>query len=241
MIIYKATNEINGMVYIGQTTQQFIKRKNDHLINAKNGSNFYFHKAIRKYGKDNFEWEILHQTNKEDYLNILEKFYILYYRTKCKLYNLTDGGEGTKGIKRSEKVRKNMSLAHKGNIPWNKGKKGIYSDEYIRKLSESHKGKVGANSSFYGKHHSKETKAHWSSIRKGQNTGINNPMFGKKHSIETRKKISEKSKGKKHTEEARIKMSHPGKNHPMYGKHHTLETRQKMVLAWKKRKQQLSA
>lgn len=28
-----------------------------------------------------------------------------------------------------------------GNIPWNKGKKGVYSKQYIQKLSEAHKGK----------------------------------------------------------------------------------------------------
>lgn len=54
------------------------------------------------------------------------------------------------------------SCAHRGDrnhrtgMPsWNKGKKGIYSKEYLQKLSDSHKGQI---SSFKGKTHSKESK-----------------------------------------------------------------------------------
>ena len=32
MLIYKATNLINGKVYIGQTTQSLLKRKKEHII-----------------------------------------------------------------------------------------------------------------------------------------------------------------------------------------------------------------
>lgn len=50
----------------------------------------------------------------------------------------------------------NISKAKKGNTPWNKGKKGIYSKETLKKMSKARKGCV---STFKGKHHTKESKA----------------------------------------------------------------------------------
>ncbi len=41
----------------------------------------------------------------------------------------------------SEEARKKISESCKGKTPWNKGKTGIYSEETLRKNSESNKGK----------------------------------------------------------------------------------------------------
>ena len=58
MLIYKVTNTVNGKSYIGQTVQPMNVRKGGHLYSAfQQNSNFYFHKALRKYGKENFEWK----------------------------------------------------------------------------------------------------------------------------------------------------------------------------------------
>lgn len=46
-----------------------------------------------------------------------------------------------KHFKLSEETKRRMSKAKKGQIPWNKGEKGIYSKEYINKISKSNKGK----------------------------------------------------------------------------------------------------
>ena len=51
----------------------------------------------------------------------------------------------------------------------------------------------------FGKHHSEETKKHWSKIRKGKQTGKDNPFYGN------------------HTQS--------GENNPFYGKHHSEETK----------------
>jgi len=50
------------------------------------------------------------------------------------------GGPIAKGTKFSKEVREKLKESHKGQIPWNKGKTGIYSEEHIQKLKESHKG-----------------------------------------------------------------------------------------------------
>lgn len=43
MIIYKATNKINGKCYIGQTIRNIKKRINDHYTKKVN---FAFHNAL---------------------------------------------------------------------------------------------------------------------------------------------------------------------------------------------------
>jgi hypothetical protein len=49
MIVYKTENKINGKVYIGKTSKtKVVFREREHYKMAlKNGSNSYFHKAIR--------------------------------------------------------------------------------------------------------------------------------------------------------------------------------------------------
>jgi len=55
-IVYKVKNKINDKIYIGITTKSLNKRKNQHEYVAFNrNSKYLFHKALRKYGADNFE------------------------------------------------------------------------------------------------------------------------------------------------------------------------------------------
>lgn len=113
MIIYKATNKINGKMYIGQTTHTLEWRKKKHLQDSKRMDS-YFYRAINKYGWDNFEWEILDSTatTKEE-LNILEKRYIAQYGTfddKTKGYNSTSGGEYDYEITQEEKQARSLRV-----------------------------------------------------------------------------------------------------------------------------------
>jgi hypothetical protein len=39
-----------------------------------------------------------------------------------------------KGTPRSEEARKNMSSSHKGQVPWNKGKTDVYSEEILKNM-----------------------------------------------------------------------------------------------------------
>lgn len=60
-IIYKATSKTSGKIYIGQTTTSLNNRISNHKhkalynIDLKN----HFHNAIRKYGIDDFIWEVI--------------------------------------------------------------------------------------------------------------------------------------------------------------------------------------
>lgn len=94
--IYKATNKINGKSYIGQTID-FEHRKHVH-IHRRDGycdPNSIFHRALDKYGEENFEWEILAEIPGKDFANAFEREMIRKYNTyKPNGYNLTKGGDG---------------------------------------------------------------------------------------------------------------------------------------------------
>ena len=117
MIIYKATNRINGKVYIGQTKHSLEHRKNSHErdTRCRKKHSTYFHEALAKYGYENFVWEVIDESNSQVEIDKLEKKYIQEYRSMDKEfgYNLKDGGkEG-----------------------------GIYNEEGKRRLGESTKKK----------------------------------------------------------------------------------------------------
>lgn len=60
-VIYKITNLINDKVYIGMTIYTSRNRWSEHIKESKNqlspGYNYLLHKAIRKYGEENFKIE----------------------------------------------------------------------------------------------------------------------------------------------------------------------------------------
>lgn len=134
MIIYKVTNIINGKIYIGQTKQRLPRRRTIHHNEAKSNRspNSAFHKAIRKYGKKAFEWEVLCECDSFDDMNEKEIFYIKEYDSYVKEhgYNMTYGGDGTLGHKPSEETRKKMSESS-----FNKGKPGFFRDKKHTKES----------------------------------------------------------------------------------------------------------
>ena len=80
--IYKFTNKINGKVYIGQTNN-IEKRKRGHKSESfnpnANGYNLPFHCAIRKYGWENFDFEIIEEIADDfsyEYVNEREIYFI---------------------------------------------------------------------------------------------------------------------------------------------------------------------
>ena len=78
-IIYKATFP-NGKMYVGQTTRELQVRIAQH-IGTRNSENFPFHRAIKKYGKENIKWEIIDYGKSKDDLNEKERYWIKELRT----------------------------------------------------------------------------------------------------------------------------------------------------------------
>lgn len=102
-----ATNIKNGKKYIGRTKFKIEKRKYEHLYNAiVLKSNLLFHKAIRKYGVENFKWEVLCKCDSKEHLIEMEKYYIEMYNTYGSGYNMNDGGDNFTQHKKVEKEKK---------------------------------------------------------------------------------------------------------------------------------------
>lgn len=119
--IYKYTSP-NGKVYIGKTNNECL-RKSQHKSDAKRNPKTYFHKAIKKYGFENFSYETIFQTvsdskEKLDYLlNVMEQYFIRKFQSNNPIfgYNLTAGGEGILNV--SKESREKISNALKGKSP----------------------------------------------------------------------------------------------------------------------------
>jgi len=113
MIVYRVTNKINGKVYIGISSDTLEQRMSGHRFRSRQGSLCLFHRAIRKYGWDNFQPEILFENLEEKEAKSKEIELIESHGSygKGKGYNMTPGGDG--GPCTPEKAA-NISKAKKG-------------------------------------------------------------------------------------------------------------------------------
>lgn len=102
--IYKTTNLTNGKIYVG-------KHAATAFDTAYIGSGKIFSKALKKYGKKNFDCILLEAADTEDDLNRLEKHWItkLNARNPQIGYNINEGGEGNPGYKHTDAFKAAMS------------------------------------------------------------------------------------------------------------------------------------
>lgn len=98
--IYCIENKTNNKKYIGKTIY-YSRRMTEHKSEAFNSNrlsyNYPIHKAMRKYGIDNFNYLILEDNIDEmEKLDEKEKYYIQKYNTTNKEngYNICEGGQG---------------------------------------------------------------------------------------------------------------------------------------------------
>lgn len=128
--VYQHTSP-SGKVYIGITC-----RKPEYRWNKGKGyrekDQQYFYRAIQKYGWDNIKHEILYTNLTEDAAKSLEIALIKYYKDLKLSYNMTDGGDGGRGLH---------------------GKRRGHSEETKRKMRETRKGmNMGEKNPMYRKH-----------------------------------------------------------------------------------------
>ena len=156
----------NDKVYVGITSRSTKKRWGNNGIGYKDQALIY--RAIEKYGWDNIEHVILHDNLTEKDAKEKEMYYIKKYNSNNPNfgYNLTDGGDGTKGYYPSEKTRQKMSESRKGEK--NPNYKKQMSDTQKKILSEYAKSRTGSKNPFYGRNHSEETKRKISETKRKQ-------------------------------------------------------------------------
>lgn len=230
--IYKITNRINNKCYIGKSVN-IESRLDQHRNNYH--SNIYLQNAIKKYGIENFIFEVIEECS-ENLLNEKEIYWIKYYGSFGKDgYNLTEGGDGGNfkyyTYEQRSRVLKGHKVSKETRIKIGKFHKGKHlSEETRRKISESNKGHIPWNK---GKQYSDDV---LESIREGQRKRrererIENIHYY--HTEETKTKISESRKGiiftddhKKHISDSiKNRGGMSGDRNPFYGKHHSEETR----------------
>lgn len=95
-LIYKITNSITKEAYIGKTIRTLEIRLEEHKRDCAkyNGTTIPLYNAIKKYGWDVFNIEIIENDIPNDIIDKKEKYYISLYDTYNKGYNATEGGDG---------------------------------------------------------------------------------------------------------------------------------------------------
>ena len=113
--VYCHTCKINGKKYVGYTSNSLEKRWNSHVLSAKKNSNLPFHKAIRKYGEENFDHDILDVVLSLESANQAEILWIDEKKSHVSNdgYNCTIGGGGVVGYRHSDEQRYANSLRQK--------------------------------------------------------------------------------------------------------------------------------
>lgn len=160
--IYKVTNLINSKMYIGQARN--IKSRWSSHKSAYSTENTVLYRAMRKYGLENFKFEVIEEC-KEEELDNLEIYYIWYYNTYIHAensngYNMTIGGGGSSGLsgeksnmygkRHSEETKQKMSESQKGKVLTEEHRRNIGktskgripTEETRAKMSKAHNGKV---------------------------------------------------------------------------------------------------
>lgn len=112
-LVYKITNTVNGQFYIGFTRRSLAARKANHFWCAAAGKQNVpkLYNAIRKYGKDSFEFEVLAAFEDLKLAMDCERETIEKLRPS---YNLIAGGYGPSGHKWTPGQREKIVRASKG-------------------------------------------------------------------------------------------------------------------------------
>jgi group I intron endonuclease len=161
--LYVITNVLTNKIYIGQSAEPY-RRWSTHkrLAKTPEETGQYIHRAMDKYGVENFIFEIIATCNTLNNADETEAILIEQYKSRDKDfgYNLKAGGNSSahseetkeklraatikqietkghpaKGIKWTEEQRNNLSASLKAL-----DKTKIYTDEVKQRMSEAHLG-----------------------------------------------------------------------------------------------------
>lgn len=190
MVVYKLTNRLNGMIYVGRTTRQLKERIGEHCRQKKSS---LIDRAVQKHGIGNFNIEILEQCETIEQLNEREIFWIA--ELNCKYpngYNLTDGGDGLTGC--SELTRQKLSAINTGKkMPDESRAKLSATQTEIGNRPEEKKRRSLRMTNYYAQPGAIEKKS------AEQKKRFENPA--------EREKIRLKSIGRKHKDSSKMKLS----------------------------------
>jgi hypothetical protein len=157
------------------------------------GSGVALKRALTKYGKENFNKEILHECSTVEEMYALEKDLVITYRQDKKSYNVMEGGvggfnyineSGLNGTTRRLELHKDIEWHNhwkeKQKAGAIKSNKSITKEEYSRrgkKANETAKNKNGVYG-FEGKNHTPESKNSIGNKNSKHQSGEGNSQYG---------------------------------------------------------------
>jgi group I intron endonuclease len=117
--------------YVGQTIDPLDVRWGEHYSCALKGQTLLY-RAIRKYGPEAFDRVVLEECD-ESTLDERERYWLAKLGTlKPYGYNMTEGGQGTRGHQHTEETKQRISLNLRGRQ---------FTDEHRQNLSRAHTGR----------------------------------------------------------------------------------------------------
>jgi hypothetical protein len=135
MQIYKITNLINKKFYIGKDTSS----DSNYF-----GSGLLIKRAIEKYGLENFQKEIIDETDNYEELSLKEKYWINHFNsTNLKIgYNISKGGDGGDTLSNHPNLDIIKEKISKNNPKTGKTYEEAFGEEKAKKYKEKLKEKL---------------------------------------------------------------------------------------------------
>ena len=145
--LYKITNVLSGKIYIGQSNKEKERWRQHKYFARQENPVQYVHRAMAKYGVDNFIYEVIAMCRTQEDADETEAQLIIQYDSRNKKYgyNRSPGGDlcwnrglpteqqPMYGKRQSEYFLQRMSEVHTG-------KTVIHSKKTKQKISESCRG-----------------------------------------------------------------------------------------------------
>lgn len=117
--VYKITNKINNKLYIGSTSVNLFKRKNQHFraLRLNKHYNQHLQSSYNKYREENFIFEVIEYCEKDKCVE-REQYWINFYNSTDKEmgYNICYLANSTLGTKRTLEQCQNISNSLKGKL-----------------------------------------------------------------------------------------------------------------------------
>ncbi len=175
-IVYQTTNLINGKIYIGQHQTSDL---NDGYL----GSGKHLRRAIKKYGIENFQREILYQFDNLEDMSAKEAEIVTEdFCNRDDTYNICPGGKGGFGYINSNGLTNYIGFSKENQVKGHKAQKNLRQNDETWVLNFNKSVQKGLKTRYIsfehqwtGKRHSEETKLKMS---KPKNQGSLNSQFG---------------------------------------------------------------
>jgi group I intron endonuclease len=178
--IYVITNTVNAKQYVGIAAD--LERRWKRHRNASEGQ--LIHRAIKKYGVDAFVFTHVADAFDAESAKMIERMLIVEHNTKMPHgYNMTDGGDGTMGMVKTEE--------HKQKI--RESNKKTWADPELRKqlgekISSARKGKPNGRK---GKPNGRKGVAHSPEHAANLKSALNSPEAKAKMKASAEKRFSD--------------------------------------------------